>query len=138
MQLQRRLNQFRSAQAHRTKIPEVVWHAAVELARQHRLNAVAHPLRFDFVALKPPSGKVSKREEKRKTTSAGFVELITSHLCRNGVHDRFESKNGGKMRIRWKGIKGARLWKSSSRLAGSGEMLHITAQMRVLVAIEAV
>jgi hypothetical protein len=34
-QLQRQLDEFRSAQLHRTKLPETLWRAAVELARQH-------------------------------------------------------------------------------------------------------
>jgi len=42
VQLQRQLDQFRSAQPHRAKIPEGMWQAAVALARQHGLYAVAH------------------------------------------------------------------------------------------------
>jgi len=34
-QLQRQLDEFRNAQPHRTKLPETLWQAAVELARQH-------------------------------------------------------------------------------------------------------
>jgi hypothetical protein len=47
IQLQRQLDQFRSTQSHRTKIPEALWQAAVELARRHGLHAVAYPLRLD-------------------------------------------------------------------------------------------
>ncbi len=86
VQLQRQLDQFRSAQPHRAKIPEGLWQAAVELARQHGLYAVAHPLRLDYEGLKR----------------------------------------------RLEGVEPA------SCVAGSGAMIHITAQMRVLVAIEAV
>ena len=52
VQLQRQLDQFRSAQPHRAKIPESLWQAAEELAREHGLYAVAHPLRLDYVRLK--------------------------------------------------------------------------------------
>ena len=51
-QLQRQLEQFRSSQPGRTKLPEVLWQAAVELARQHGVYAVAHPLRLDYTRLK--------------------------------------------------------------------------------------
>ena len=34
LQLQRQLEQFRSTQSRRTKLPESLWQAAVELARQ--------------------------------------------------------------------------------------------------------
>ena len=50
-QLQRQLEQFRSAQPGRTKLPESLWKAAVELARQHGVYAVAHPLRLDYTRL---------------------------------------------------------------------------------------
>ncbi len=47
-QLQRQLDQFRSTQPRRTKLPEPLWQAAVELARQHGIYSVAHPLRLDI------------------------------------------------------------------------------------------
>jgi hypothetical protein len=43
-QLQHQLEQFRSTQPGRTKLPESLWQAAVELARQHGVYPVAHPL----------------------------------------------------------------------------------------------
>ena len=43
-QLQRQLEQFRSTQPERTKLPESLWQAAVELARQHGVYSVAQPL----------------------------------------------------------------------------------------------
>jgi len=41
VQLQRQLDQFRSTQPRRTKLPEPLWQAAVELARQHGIYPVA-------------------------------------------------------------------------------------------------
>ncbi len=37
IELQRELNKFRSTHRPRTKLPEDLWHAAVELARRHGL-----------------------------------------------------------------------------------------------------
>jgi hypothetical protein len=51
-QLQHQLEQFRSTRPGRTKLPEPLWRAAVELARQHGIYAVAHPLRLDYTRLK--------------------------------------------------------------------------------------
>ena len=51
-QLQRQLDEFRSTHATRTKLPEPLWQAAVDLARQHGVHAVAHPLRLDYMGLK--------------------------------------------------------------------------------------
>jgi hypothetical protein len=58
LQLQRQLDQFRSTQPRRTKLPESLWQAAVELARQHGVYSVAHPLRLDYVGLKKRLGGV--------------------------------------------------------------------------------
>ena len=46
VQLQRQLEQFRSTQSGRTRLPETLWQAAVELARQYGVYPVAHPLRL--------------------------------------------------------------------------------------------
>ena len=51
VQLQRQLDQFRSTQPQRTKLPEPLWQAAVELARQHGIYPVAQPLRLDYMGL---------------------------------------------------------------------------------------
>jgi hypothetical protein len=46
VRLQRQLDQFRSTQPRRTKLPESLWQAAVELARQYGVYSVAHPLQL--------------------------------------------------------------------------------------------
>ena len=114
VQLQRQFDQFRSAQPHRAKIPEGMWQAAVELARQHGLYSVAHPLRLDYVALKRRLEGVTKLEKKKKRTSPRFVELIAAHPAAAECLIEFESKNGSKMRIQWKG-SGAPDWSSLLR-----------------------
>ena len=121
VQLQRQLDQFRSAQPHRAKIPESLWQAAEELAREHGLYAVAHPLRLDYVRLKRRVEGVRKSKEKKKAASPGFVELIPAHSVLAECAIEFESKSGGKMRIQWKG-SGApewvgllRAWRESDR-----------------------
>ena len=116
VQLQRQLDQFRSAQPHRVKIPESLWQAAEELARQHGVYAVAHPLRLDYVRLKRRLEAVSKVEEKqrKKVASSGFVELIAAHPAAAECVIEFESKRGGTMRIQWRG-SGAPDWSSLLR-----------------------
>jgi hypothetical protein len=56
MQLQRQLDQFRSAQTQRPKLPEALSQAAVELARQYGKYRVAHSLRLDYIALQVKEG----------------------------------------------------------------------------------
>jgi hypothetical protein len=100
-QLQRQLDQFRSTQPRRTKLPEPLWQAAVELARQHGLYSVAHPLRLDYMGLKKRLSGVPSR--RRKPTKPAFVELIApSPATLDECVIEFESSRGGKMRIQWK------------------------------------
>ena len=104
LQLQRQLDQFRSSHAHRARIPEALWHAAVELARQHGLNAVAHPLRLDYMGLKRRLAEISGVSEKKKARTPGFVELVAPFAAAGAeCVIEFESQSGGKMRIQWKG-----------------------------------
>lgn len=100
-QLQRQLEQFRSTRPGRANLPESLWQAAVELARQHGIYAVAHPLRLDYTRLKRRLGGMSSRP--RKQNQPAFVELIgdgTTTLPEWVIE--FESPGGGKMRIQWK------------------------------------
>lgn len=99
-QLQRQLDEFRSAQPHRTKLPETLWQAAVDLARQHGVYSVAHPLRLDYTGLKKRLDGVPGSQ--KKATKPAFVELVAAQPAT--VEDceiEFESSIG-KMRIHWK------------------------------------
>ena len=102
VQLQRQLEQFRGSHPPRTRLPEWLWHSAVELARQHGLYLVAHPLRLDYMQLKKRLGGVVKAPKKAGKPT--FVELIASHpVMVSECVVEFESPLGGKMRIEWKG-----------------------------------
>ena len=99
--LQHQLDQFRSTQSRRTKLPESLWQAAVELARQHGVYAVAHSLRLDYMRLK--KRLTAAPSLRRKATRPAFVELMapppaTLEEC----IIELESSGGSKMRIQWK------------------------------------
>jgi hypothetical protein len=98
VQLQQQLDQFRSTRPRGTKLPESVWQAAVELARQHGVYAVAHPLRLDYMGLKKRLGGVALL--RRKATKPAFVELTAPQATPlQECMIEFESLRGGKMRI---------------------------------------
>ena len=100
-QLQRQLDQIRSTQPRGKKLPESLWQAAVELARQHGVYSVAHPLRLDYMGLKKRLGGVPAL--RRKATKPAFVELIAPHPAPlEECVIEFESSGGAKMRIQWK------------------------------------
>src|SRR5438046_5555119 len=96
-QLQRQLEQFRSTRPGRTKLPESLWQAAVELARQHGVYTVAHPLRLDYMGLKKRLGAVPIL--RRKATKPAFVELTAPHAAPlEKCAIDFEWPSGRKMR----------------------------------------
>jgi hypothetical protein len=100
-QLQSQLDQFRRTQPRRTKLPEALWQAAVELARQHGVYPVAHPLGLDYMGLKKRLNGVPV--VRRKATKPAFVELIAPAPARlEECIIEFESSIGAKMRIQWK------------------------------------
>ncbi len=100
-QLQRQLEQFRSTGPRRTKLPESLWQAAVELARQHGVYPVAHPLGLDYTRLKKRLGGAPT--SRRKATKPAFVELVAPPRVQlDECVIEFESSSGGKMRIQWK------------------------------------
>jgi hypothetical protein len=100
-QLQLQLNEIRSIRPRGKRLPDSVWQAAVELAREHGVYSVARHLRLDYTGLKKRLGGVSQR--RRKTRKPTFVELV-AHLqrCREECLIEFESLQGSKVRIQWK------------------------------------
>ena len=100
-QLQLQLNEIRSTRPRGKRLPDSVWQAAVELAREHGVYSVAHHLRLDYTGLKKRLGGVSQR--RRKPRKPAFVELIAPPSAMQGeCVIEFESLHGGKVRIQWK------------------------------------
>jgi hypothetical protein len=100
-QLQRQLELFRSTQPGRRKLPESLWQAAVELARQHGVFPIAHPLRLDYTRLKKRLG--GSPTFRRKAAKPAFVELVAPPRAQlEECVIEFESSSGSKMRIQWK------------------------------------
>ena len=100
VQLQRELEEYRRMPPRRAKLPESIWEAAAELAREHGVYAVAQALRLDYMGLKKRLGEVaSRRPNKSKPV---FVELIApSPAAGEECLIAFESTRGGKMSIHW-------------------------------------
>ena len=118
-QLQRQLDEFRSTQPHRTKLPEALWQAAVELARQHGVYAVARPLRLDYTGLKKRLDGVPGLQ--KKATGPTFVELMPDRPVMGECVIELESSLGSKMRIQWNNslapdwARLLRAWRESER-----------------------
>jgi hypothetical protein len=122
-QLGEQLQQFRSTHPRRTRLPEGLWQAAVEEARQHGTYIVAHTLRLDYANLQKRLGEVQKRirgggekardisPQRRKPVASdsgvaptAFMELVRSVGVDAGEYVvEFESGTGLRMRVRWRG-----------------------------------
>jgi len=100
VQLQEQLDQWRSTQKRRTRLPESFWQAAADLAKQYGVFQTAHPLRLDYMRLKKrlgdsadPSGKLSR---------AAFVELRPHLSNLQECVIEFTSVGRATLRIQWK------------------------------------
>ena len=103
LQLQHQWEDFRSSQSGRVKLPDSLWLAAVELARQYGIWSVAHPLRLDYMRLKKRLGNVTP-PHRRKATPPSFIEMVAAQpAVLEACVIEFESPRGAKMRIHWKG-----------------------------------
>jgi hypothetical protein len=99
-QINRRLDEWRSAHAPRARLPEELWAAAVELARQHGLFRTAHTLRLDYANLKK---RVQRAPGMRATAPAAFVELVAPSPVSGECTVEVESARG-KLRVAIKGM----------------------------------
>lgn len=102
-QLQQQLVQFRSVNPPRAKLPEALWQSAVVLARQYGIWQTAKPLRLDYMGLK--KRLTGSDGQKRRAARPAFVELVAPpQQASVGEYEiEFESAQGVKMRVRWKG-----------------------------------
>ena len=83
-QLQLQLNEIRSTQPRGKRLPDSVWQAAVELAREHGVYSVAHHLRLDYAGLKNGSAEFPIADEKHASRHSSNY---SRHLqrCRESV-----------------------------------------------------
>lgn len=100
LQLSQRLEEWRSANPPRTRLPEPMWEAAVEMAQRHGLHCTTKALRMDYTRLKkrlPPPAAQSPRPQP-----PAFLELLAQPAGPVECVVELESA-GGKMRVSMKG-----------------------------------
>jgi hypothetical protein len=105
-QLHRRLDEFRSANPLRSRLPEHLWAAATELAQRYGVHPTARALRLDYTDLKKRVEKRDRPKQKRAAaTQPTFVELVGPAL--GAITDcsmEVESTQGSKLRLELKAI----------------------------------
>ena len=86
-QLQRQLDEFRSSRPHRTKLPETLWQAAVELAQQHGVYSVAVVASFLYAieALSKCCVAAMKVIRRYKTTQRTRESVFTKRTSNPGA-----------------------------------------------------
>jgi len=72
----RRLERWRGKRTGRARIPESLWLAAGELAREHGVSRVAEVLGLEFNHLKRMAQAAGSGVSKRRARPPAFVELI--------------------------------------------------------------
>lgn len=105
-QVGKRFKRWREGRVRGEHIPEVLWAAAVGMAKQHGLHRVAQVLRVDYGRLKKRLERAGGAAQVGKVDT-GFVELLVSpapaaaSLCECAVE--LENARGTKMRVELNG-----------------------------------
>jgi hypothetical protein len=101
LQLSQQLAEWRSAHPPRSRLPEPMWMAAVEMAQRHGLHRTAKALRMDYTRLKE---RLPVTAQPPRAASAGFLELLTAPAT--GLTECVvELESGrGRMRVAMKGV----------------------------------
>ncbi len=97
----RRLQRWRSERKGRARIPEALWAAAGELAREHGVNQVSRALHLEFKHLKRVMEAGAQNDGKAKPS---FVELVAPHTSAGRECILEVEGSRGRLRIELKGL----------------------------------
>jgi len=99
-EVRQQLESWRSAHAHRSRIPEELWGSAVKIARRHGLYRTSKTLRLDYANLKNRAGIPTSKTD----SASAFVELLGGQRLPECVVE-LENARGKKMRIHLRGME---------------------------------
>ena len=122
--LRRRLDGWRGARGRRARLPESLWTAAVELAREGGVYKTAQALHLNYYTLKKRLAAGGVKDLSTGVPPA-FFELVPSGAANSGRLSEctveFDDGCGAKMRISLKGADTADLVALSRAFWGAGE-----------------
>jgi hypothetical protein len=116
-----RLRRWRSSHARRVPIPEPLWAAAGELAREHGINATAKALHLEYGKLRywAEAAGAAKKEvmkapsasprQARRAAAPTFMELVTPRASSAASAVVELEGPRGRMKIEFKGVAPAEL-----------------------------
>lgn len=118
-QVRRRWTEWRSSHAVRSRLPEELWAAAVDLAQRDGIDATARALDVDKPSLRKWTDRLQPRRQtkprrspqrQRANTLPAFVELLASgSSTATSCVVEVQSPRGAKLRLELKGIHASEL-----------------------------
>jgi hypothetical protein len=119
-QVRRRWAEWRSTHAVRSRLPEELWAAAVELVQRDGIDATARALDVDKPSLRKWAGRLNpaqsprtrRRSQAKQRANAlpAFVELLASGSgTGTSCLVEVESPRGAKLRLELKGMQASEL-----------------------------
>jgi hypothetical protein len=102
LELSQRLEQWRSEQPTRSRLPESIWTAAAEMAQRHGLHRTTKALRLDYTGLKK---RMPAAAQSAGSPPPHFLELLAPAAA--GPAEcvvEWESARG-RMRVAMKGVR---------------------------------
>lgn len=102
LELSQRLEQWRNEQPPRTRLPESIWAAAVEMAQRHGVHRTTKTLRLDYTKLKNRMPAAARATEP---APPGFLELLAPAAAAGPTEFVVEWESArGRMRVAMKGV----------------------------------
>ena len=101
LELSQRLEQWRSEQPPRTRLPESIWAAAAEMAQRHGLHRTTKLLRMDYTRLKKRMPAVA---QAAGPVPPGFLELMAPVAVGPAEYVVEWESARGRMRVAMKGV----------------------------------
>ena len=102
LELSQRLEQWRSEQAPRTRLPESIWTAAAEMAQRYGLHRTTKTLRLDYTKLK---NRMPAAAQATEPARSGFLELLAPVAAAGPAECVVEwESTRGRMRVAMKGV----------------------------------
>ena len=100
LELSQRLEQWRIEQQPRSRLPESIWAAAVELAKRHGLHRTTKALRLDYTGLKNRMPAVA---QSTGPVVPAFLELLSPAAAGPSEYVVEWESARGRMRVAMKG-----------------------------------
>ena len=109
--VRRQFERWRGSRKRGTRIPEALWRAAAEAAREHGVSKTAQALRLDYYALKKRVESVAeKRPAVAPSSEVKFLEIpLGASTGRPECVLEFEDGRGARLRVELQGAALAQL-----------------------------